>query len=79
MMDKAFLAKEAERLSKDPTLIEAVRKIRARAIEALVKADADKATEIARLQAKTVVCDEFMAELMRMIDAAAVNTRPTIV
>lgn len=78
-MDAGFLAKEAERLSKDPVLLQAIINIRSMAIEALVKADPNKITDVARLQAKVTVCDEFMSELRQMVEAVKVKTRPTIV
>lgn len=79
-MDAEFLGKEAERLAKDPVLLEAVSRIRGAALDALVAADPNKATDVARLQAKVTVCDEFASELDRMIrEAVPVKPRPTIV
>ena len=79
-MDAEYLGKEAERLSRDDVLNEAVRRIRSGALDALVAADPNKATDIARLQAKVTVCDEFTSELARMIrEAVPVKPRPTIV
>lgn len=78
-MDAGFLAKEAERLSKDPVLLQALSTIKSTAISALVKADPNKVTDVARLQAKVTVCDEFMSELRQMVEAVKVKPRPTIV
>lgn len=66
-MDKEFLAKEAERLAKDPVFLEVLSRIRANAVEQLVKTSVDDATLILTLQAFAKVCDVFPAEMQAMI------------
>ena len=67
------LAKEADRLKNDPIFNKALDDIRAEALNALVKADADSFTAIARLQQKVEVIDEIRTTLDRYILAADVQ------
>lgn len=67
------LAKEAERLSKDPIFIKALDDIRADALNSLVTADADNKTLIIRLQQVAAVTDEIRSVLSRYIMAADVQ------
>lgn len=67
------LAKEAERLSKDPIFIKALDDIRADALNSLVTADADNKTLIIRLQQVAAVTDEIRNCLDRYIMAADVQ------
>lgn len=76
-MDKDHLKLEADRLSKDPVLIEAVARIRLQAMEAMIKADPTKATEIIALQERVKVCDSFAAALKAMINSAQERQRIT--
>jgi hypothetical protein len=69
-LDKDQLKLEADRLSKDPVLIEALSRIRLQAMEALIKADPTKATEIIALQERVKVCDAFATTLKTMINSA---------
>jgi hypothetical protein len=69
-MDKEFLAKEAERLAKDPVFIEVLSRIRMNAVEQLVKTNADDKTLILTLQAFAKVCDVFPAEMQAMIQSS---------
>ncbi|NNH59457.1 hypothetical protein HLI01_22235 [Rhizobium laguerreae] len=72
-MDKEFLAKEAERLAKDPVFLEVLTRIRSNAIEQLVKTNADDKTLILTLQAFAKVCDVFPAEMQAMIQSSQVR------
>jgi hypothetical protein len=72
-MDKEFLAKEAERLAKDPVFLEVLARIRSNAIEQLVKTNADDKTLILTLQAFAKVCDVFPAEMQAMIQSSQVR------
>ena len=76
-MDKDHLKLEADRLSKDPVLIEAVARIRLQAMEAMIKADPTKATEIIALQERVKVCDSFATTLKAMINSAQERQRIT--
>lgn len=69
-MDKEFLAKEAERLAKDPVFLEVLSRIRSTAVEQLVKTSADDKTLILTLQAFAKVCDVFPAEMQAMIQSS---------
>lgn len=69
-MDKEFLAKEAERLAKDPVFLEVLSRIRMNAVEQLVKTNADDKTLILTLQAFAKVCDVFPAEMQAMIQSS---------
>lgn len=69
-MDKEFLAKEAERLAKDPVFLEVLSRIRMNAVEQLVKTSADDKTLILTLQAFAKVCDVFPAEMQAMIQSS---------
>lgn len=69
-MDKEFLAKEAERLSKDPVFLEVLSRLRMSALEQLVKTNADDKTLILTLQAIAKVCDVFPAEMQAMIQSS---------
>lgn len=69
-MDKEFLAKEAERLAKDPVFLEVLGRIRTNAVEQLVKTNADDKTLILTLQAFAKVCDVFPAEMQAMIQSS---------
>jgi hypothetical protein len=66
-MDKEFLAKEADRLAKDPVFLEVLSRLRMSALEQLVKTNADDKTLILTLQAIAKVCDVFPAEMQAMI------------
>lgn len=66
-MDKDFLAQEAERLAKDPVFLEVLARIRANAVESLIKTNVDDKTLILTLQAFAKVCDVFPDELQAMI------------
>lgn len=72
-MDKEFLAKEADRLSKDPVFLEVLSRIRSTAVEQLVKTNADDKTLILTLQAFAKVCDVFPAEMQAMIQSSQVR------
>jgi hypothetical protein len=72
-MASNHLAKEADRLKNDEIFIKALADIRAEALEALVKANADSFTAIARLQQKVEVIDEIRNVLDRYILAADVQ------
>ncbi len=61
------LAKEADRLQNDPIFIEALKEIRAEALDALAVANADDKTAILRLQSKVAVIDEIPSMLSRFI------------
>lgn len=61
------LAKEADRLQNDPVFIEALKEIRAEALDALAVANADDKTMILRLQQKVAVIDEIPSMLSRFI------------
>ena len=69
-MDKEFLAKEAERLAKDPVFLEVLARIRTSAVEQLIKTNADDKTLILTLQAYAKVCDVFPAELQAMVQSS---------
>lgn len=66
-MNAEHLAKEADRLQSDPIFNEALKEIRAEALDALAQADADDKTAILRLQQKVVVVDEIRSMLARFI------------
>jgi hypothetical protein len=72
-MDKEFLAKEAERLAKDPVFIEVLSRIRKAAIEQLVNTSIDDKTLILTLQAYAKVCDVFPVEMQAMIQSSQVR------
>lgn len=67
MVDKEWLAKEAERLAKDPVFLEVLSRIRTGAVEQLIKTNVDDKTLILTLQAFAKVCDVFPSELDAMI------------
>lgn len=69
-MDKEFLAKEAERLAKDPVFLEVLARIRTVAIEQLIKTSIDDKTLILTLQTFAKVCDVFPAEMQAMIQSS---------
>jgi hypothetical protein len=69
-MDKEFLAKEAERLAKDPVFLEVLARIRKSAVEQLITTSADDKTLILTLQAFAKVCDVFPAEMQAMIQSS---------
>lgn len=69
-MDKEFLAKEAERLAKDPVFLEVLARIRKAAVEQLITTNADDKTLILTLQAYAKVCDVFPAEMQAMIQSS---------
>lgn len=66
-MDKEHLAQEAARLKKDSVFLEVLSRIRASAVEQLIKTNADDKTLILTLQAFAKVCDVFPQELEAMI------------
>jgi predicted xylose isomerase-like sugar epimerase len=66
-MSAGHLAKEADRLQNDPIFTEALRAIRADALDALAVADADDKTTILRLQQKVAVIDEIRNVLVRYV------------
>lgn len=70
-MDKEFLAREADRLSKDVIFLKALADIRSDALERLATANADDKTQILLFQARVSVCDSFGAELASMIRSSA--------
>lgn len=72
-MDKEFLAKEAERLAKDPVFLEVLGRIRKSAVEQLVNTSIDDKTLILTLQAYAKVCDVFPAEMQAMIQSSQVR------
>jgi hypothetical protein len=78
-MDARHLAAEADRLANDPIFLKAIEEIRNRSLDALVHADPNSATGIARLQAKVSVCDDIRSELAAMISAAQTKPRPAFV
>lgn len=69
-MDKEFLAKEAERLAKDPVFLEVLARIRKAVVEQLVNTSIDDKTLILTLQAFAKVCDVFPAEMQAMIQSS---------
>jgi hypothetical protein len=69
-MDKEFLAKEADRLAKDPVFLEVLSRIRKSAVEQLITTNADDKTLILTLQAFAKVCDVFPAEMQAMIQSS---------
>lgn len=69
-MDKEFLAKEAERLAKDPVFLEVLSRIREAAIQQLVSTNVDDKTLILTLQTFAKVCNVFPQELQSMIQSA---------
>jgi hypothetical protein len=69
------LALEADRLIHDETLITALERVRQSAVDALIRVDADKPTDVVRLQAKVMVCDEFMTELKTMVELQVIENR----
>jgi hypothetical protein len=69
-LDKDQLKLEADRLSKDPVLIEAIARIRLGAMEGLIKVDPAKTNEIIALQERVKVCDAFTTTLKAMINSA---------
>ncbi|MBB5663249.1 hypothetical protein GGE68_001425 [Rhizobium leguminosarum] len=69
-MDKEFLAKEADRLAKDPVFLEVLERIRKSAIEQLITTNVDDKTLILTLQAFAKVCDVFPAEMQAMIQSS---------
>jgi len=74
--ERERLALEAKRLTADETLILAIANIRKTAVDALIAADANKITDVVRLQAKVSVCDEFMSELDQMITLQNIEEKP---
>jgi hypothetical protein len=70
MMDKEFLAKEADRLAKDPVFLEVLSRIRKSAVEQLITTNVDDKTLILTLQAFAKVCDVFPAEMQAMIQSS---------
>jgi hypothetical protein len=72
-MNAEHLAKEADRLKRDPTFIRALADIRSEALEALAVADADSYPAMVRLQQKVAVIDEIRNVLDRYILAADVQ------
>ncbi len=74
--ERERLALEAKRLTADETLILAIANIRKTAVDALIAADANKITDVVRLQAKVSVCDEFMSELEQMITLQNIEEKP---
>lgn len=69
-MDKEFLAKEADRLAKDPVFLEVLERIRKVAVEQLITTNVDDKTLILTLQAFAKVCDVFPAEMQAMIQSS---------
>ena len=69
-MDKEFLAKEADRLAKDPVFLDVLARIRKSAVEQLITTSADDKTLILTLQAFAKVCDVFPAEMQAMIQSS---------
>ena len=78
-MNNEYYAKEAARLLSDDVLLEAIKRVRTSAIDALLRADANKISDVVRLQAKVSVCDDIMGELDTMIQVHLIDTRPRIV
>lgn len=62
-----YLAKEAERLSRDDVLNYAVAQIRAEAYESLGDCDPQDMTRIIQFQQTVKLCNEFMLTLERFI------------
>lgn len=69
-MDKEFLAREAERLAKDPVFLEVLQRIRKAAVEQLIITSVEDTTLILTLQAFAKVCDVFPAELQAMTQSS---------
>lgn len=78
-LERQRLALEAERLTKDETLLRALANVRQNAIEALIKADATNTADVIRQQARVSVCDDFMGELKTMIQLQSIENRSRIV
>ena len=72
-MNKADLAKEAERLLKDPYLEHALDCIRKDTCEALLTADVAEPNKIIRLQARAAIVDEIRDQLKGYIEAMKVS------
>ncbi len=60
-------AKEAEMLLKNDVLMQAFNDIRARTVEALVKADPSNTNEIIKLQTKAELIEEVCEDLQAMM------------
>jgi hypothetical protein len=72
--ERARLALEADRLSRDETLLTALATVRQNAVDALIGADATVTADIIRFQTKVTVCDEFMSELKTMVELQIIET-----
>lgn len=68
-MTPEHLAKEAERLTNDAVLVEALERVRARALEKLATIDATDTAAILREQAIVEAVSQFCSELAAMIIA----------
>ncbi len=77
-MDKEFLAQEAARLAKDPVFTEALRLIRADAVEKLLKTPADDMCNVIELQQLAKACDMLPSLLEGMINSAE-KQKPRVV
>jgi hypothetical protein len=75
MLNKADLAKEAERLLKDQYLEYALDAIRKDTCEALLTADAADTNQIIRLQARAAIVDEIRNQLETYIQDMKVTER----
>lgn len=73
-MNDEHYAKEAQRLTNEAALIEAINRCQLDAMKALVTADAGNVTEILRLQARVRSFDEVLSELERAIISQAEPT-----
>lgn len=78
-MDKDFLAKEAERLAKDPIFIEVLQRIRTAAVEDLILTNPDNMTKIIYLQCFAKVCDQFPTQLQAMVASSQERKLRTVV
>lgn len=77
-MDKEFLAQEAARLAKDPVFAEALRLIRADAVEKLLNTRADAISDVISYQSLAKMCDQLPSILEAMIKSAE-KQKPRVV
>lgn len=62
-----FLAKEAERLLKDPVLLQALKDIRAEALDELARCDPEDMKMLIGFQQKALLTEEILSQLNRYI------------
>lgn len=69
-MDKEFMAKEAERLAKDPVFLEVLQRIKTSSVEKLIATNASDTTTIIYLQCMAKIADLFPAEMQAMMQSS---------